>query len=48
MINKWGRSAPVELKFIFTAYYESGLTKTHEETVIVDMYEDYWRLHRYF
>jgi hypothetical protein len=48
MINKWGRSAPVELNFIFTAFYDEDITKTHEAAVIVDMYEDYWRLHRLF
>jgi hypothetical protein len=48
MINKWGRNAPTPLKFIFTAFYDNDLTKTHEESVIVDMHEDYWRLHRYF
>jgi hypothetical protein len=48
MINKWGRNAPVTLKFVFTAFYGGDVTKTHEESVIVDMHEDYWRLHRYF
>jgi hypothetical protein len=48
MINKWGRTAPVEFTFIFTAHYADGVTKTHEATVIVDQYEDYWQLHRYF
>jgi hypothetical protein len=48
MINKWGRSAPEELTFIFTAYYSGGDVKTHEVTVILDTREDYWQLHRYY
>jgi hypothetical protein len=48
MINKWGRNAPVELTFVFTAHYDGGTEKTHEATVIVDTHEDYWQLHRNF
>ncbi|MDR2770475.1 MAG: hypothetical protein LBB57_00395 [Clostridiales Family XIII bacterium] len=48
MINLWGRTAPVELSFVFTADYEGGITKTHEARVIVDTYEDYRQLHRYY
>jgi hypothetical protein len=48
MINKWGRDAPVELVFAFTALYDGGVTKTDEATVIADTYEDYWQLHRYY
>jgi hypothetical protein len=48
MINRWGRTAPVELTFVFTAHYEGGITKTHEARVIVDTYEDYRQLHRYY
>jgi hypothetical protein len=48
MINRWGRTAPIELTFVFTAHYEGGVTKTHEARVIVDTYEDYRQLHRYY
>jgi hypothetical protein len=48
MINRWGRTAPVLLTFVFTAYYEDDVSKTHEATVIVDTYEDYRQLHRYY
>jgi hypothetical protein len=48
MINKWGKTAPAELRFVFTATYAGGTEKTAEATVIVDTYEDYWRLHRNF
>ncbi|MDR2089829.1 MAG: hypothetical protein LBP73_10825 [Clostridiales Family XIII bacterium] len=48
MINRWGRTAPTLLTFVFTAQYEGGVTKTHEVTVIVDTYEDYRQLHRYY
>ncbi|MDR1571524.1 MAG: hypothetical protein LBS32_03265 [Clostridiales Family XIII bacterium] len=48
MVGKWGRAEPVELSFTFTAYYEGGVTRTHEARVIVDQSEDYWRLHRGF
>lgn len=47
MINKWGRTAPKQLTFRFTADY-SGTSKTHSASVIVDQWEDYWQLHRYF
>ncbi len=46
MINKWGRHAPEELTFRFTAFYPEALTKTHTVTVIVDSERDYWQLHR--
>jgi hypothetical protein len=36
------------LTFIFTAYYAGDVTKTDEARVIVDTWEDYWQLHRYF
>jgi hypothetical protein len=47
-VNKWGRSAPVSLKFVFTAVYAGDVTKIYEETVIADTYEDYRQLHRNF
>lgn len=47
MINKWGRTAPKQLTFHFTAFY-SNSTKTYDVSVIVDQWEDYWQLHRYF
>ena len=46
MINRWGREAPEELNFLFTAHYSSGMTKTHAVKVIVDSDRDYWQLHR--
>jgi hypothetical protein len=46
MINRWGRQAPEELHFLFTAHYSSGMTKTHAVKVIVDSDRDYWQLHR--
>jgi hypothetical protein len=46
MINKWGRKAPEELTFRFTASYPGNVTKTHSATVIVDSDRDYWQLHR--
>jgi hypothetical protein len=48
MVNRWGRNAPVEIGFIFTAFYDGDVTKTYEETVIADTYEDYRQLHRNF
>ncbi|MDR2133216.1 MAG: hypothetical protein LBP30_07725 [Clostridiales Family XIII bacterium] len=48
MINKWGRTAPVLLTFVFSARYEGGVIKTHEARVIVDTHEDYRQLHRYY
>ncbi len=48
MINKWGRKAPEELTFTFTAEYSSGIIKKHEVKVIVDNMDDYWKLHRAF
>jgi hypothetical protein len=48
MINRWGKASPAELTFIFTANYEGDIVKTHEATVIVDTFEDYWQLHRNF
>lgn len=48
MINKWGRKAPIELVFTFTAVYSGGTTKKHEVRVIVDNMDDYWKLHRVF
>jgi hypothetical protein len=48
MINKWGRAKPEELTFVFTAHYSGGISKTHEETVIIDTSDDYWQLHRLF
>lgn len=46
MINKWGRKAPEQLLFVFTASYSGGTSKTHEAVVIVDSQRDYWQLHR--
>lgn len=46
MINKWGRKAPEELTFQFTATYGDGKTKTHEVKVIIDSMNDFWQLHR--
>ena len=46
MINKWGRKAPEELTFRFTASYSGDVTKTHTATVIMDSDRDYWQLHR--
>jgi hypothetical protein len=48
MINRWGRERPEELTFVFTAHYSGGISKTHEETVIIDTSDDYWQLHRLF
>jgi hypothetical protein len=48
MITKWGRKAPEELAFTFTAEYSSGIIKKHEVKVIVDNIDDYWKLHRVF
>jgi hypothetical protein len=46
MINKWGRKAPEELVFRFTAHYPENVAKTHAVSVIMDSDRDYWQLHR--
>ena len=46
MINKWGKKAPEELIFRFTAYYPGNVAKTHTVSVIMDSDRDYWQLHR--
>ncbi len=48
MLNKWGRKAPKELTFTFTATYSAGTTKTYTAKIIVDSKEEYWQLHRAF
>ncbi|MDR2295456.1 MAG: hypothetical protein LBD95_01540 [Clostridiales Family XIII bacterium] len=48
MVFKWGRDAPIELDFVFTAHYENDVTKTDEARVIVDDRDAYWRLHRVY
>ncbi len=48
MINQWGRETPKELTFRFIATYSGGATKTHDVKVIVDTWENYYQLHRYF
>ncbi|MDR3242900.1 MAG: hypothetical protein LBT34_03105 [Clostridiales Family XIII bacterium] len=48
MINKWGRTTPAELTFVFNAYYDGDVVKTCEAKVIVDSKEDYWQLHRLY
>lgn len=46
MINKWGRKAPEELVFRFTAHYPGDVVKAHSASVIMDSDRDYWQLHR--
>jgi len=46
MANQWGLNVPEPLTFLFTAYYEDGLTKEYEVTVIMDRQDEYWLLHR--
>ncbi|MGI6751854.1 MAG: Athe_2463 domain-containing protein [Anaerovoracaceae bacterium] len=46
MINRWGRKAPEQLTFRFTAFYSGGSIKTHDVNIIVDSKDDYWMLHR--
>lgn len=46
MINRWGRRAPEQLIFVFTASYAGGTAKVDEVMVLVDSRQDYWQLHR--
>ncbi len=46
VIIKWGRYKPETLTFRFTAYYDSGITRTHNTQIIVDHQHPYWQLRR--
>ncbi|MCL2031515.1 MAG: hypothetical protein FWG93_08220, partial [Oscillospiraceae bacterium] len=45
MARRWGRNAPEQLTFIFTAQYED-MAKDYEVKVIMDQQDEYWLLHR--
>jgi len=46
MINRWGKNSPQQVRFLFTAEYSGGITKTFEDQIIIDSNTDYWLLHR--
>jgi len=47
MRTRWGKT-PEEVEITFRAYYDSGETKEHKASIILDSNTEYWLLHRYF
>lgn len=47
MLHKWGRSVPEELIFRFKAKYGEASEKLCDVRVIVDQFDEYWKLHRF-
>ena len=46
--GKWGSKTPAEAIFVFTAYYDGGVEKNFENSIIIDDTDSFWRVHKLY